>query len=181
MKEAVRKLRLDREALQNEQNKVRSFFAENLKNLLDQVQDIKSQREKVPGNNLQAIPEDGPHEVTPSEQVTLNVDVFLQSEEPTADSEDVSNLDGFKKKLKSNEQCIDELANQIRDLENRKKDLLETRFAMIQEFQAGRGVLGDWEADMSGNDTEDKVESETEGKNDFHMKLVARTSTSSAG
>jgi DNA repair exonuclease SbcCD ATPase subunit len=181
MKEAVRKLRLDREALQNEQNKVRSFFAENLKNLLDQVQDIKSQREKVPGNNPQAIPEDSRHEVTPSEQVTLNVDVFLQSEEPTADSEDVSNLDGFKKKLKSNEQCIDELANQIRDLENRKKDLLETRFAMIQEFQVGRGVLGDWEADMSGNDTEDKVESETEGKNDFHMKLVARTSTSSAG
>ena len=167
MKDVVQILRSEKEALQNEHNNLSSFFAENLKILFGQVRDMTSKREEVPANNLHTVPENSPHEVIPSEQVTRDEDVFLEAKEPTTDSEDVSDLDAFKNKLKSNEQCIDELANQIRDLENRKKGLLETRFAMIQEFQAGGEVPEDWETDMSGNDAEEKVENETKGKIDF--------------
>ncbi|CAB4020313.1 Hypothetical predicted protein [Paramuricea clavata] len=150
MKDVVQTLRSEKEALQNDHNNLSSFFAESLKILFKQVRDKGS---KLPGNNLHTVPENTP--ITPGE------DVFQKAKEPSTDSEDVNDLDAFKKKLKSNEQCIDELANQIRDLENRKKGLLETRFAMIQEFQAGGEVPKDWKTDMSGNDAEEKVENET--------------------
>lgn len=170
IKEAIQKLRSDREALRNENNLIGSFFAENFKILVDQVRDIESKRNELPGNT---IPENSLHEVIPSDKAALSEDVF---EDPTTESEDVSELDVFKKKLNSNEKCIDDLANQIRELENRKKSLLETRFAMIQEFQAGREVVGVWETDMSGNDTEEKDENISQGmETDFqrHACIVS--------
>ena len=163
MKEAVQKLRTDREALQSEQRKVSSFFIENLKRLADRVRDVETRRERTSEESHLDFSENGPHKVIPSVLVTESEDVFEQPDDLTTNSEDVSDLGVFKKKLKSNERTIDDLANKIRHLENKKKGLLETRFAMIQEFQASREVVGDLETDMSGNDTEEKMEHETEG------------------
>ena len=163
MKEAVEKLRIEREALQNEHKKLSSFFAENLKKVADKVRDIKSKLKEVPGNSLCTVSENSIHEVISSVNVTSAQDVFLEPDEAATVSEDVSELDAFKGKLGFNEQSIDEVANQIRDLENRKKSLLEARFAMIQEFQAGGEVPEDWDTDKSSTDVEEKVESETGG------------------
>ena len=164
LKDAIQKLRNDGEALKNEHNRIGSFFAENFKILVDQVQGIEMHRNESLGNNLRTDPvPHSPHEVLPFEKAAPDEDVF---EDPTTESEGVSELDVFKKKLNSNEKRIDDLANQIRELENCKKSLLETRFAMIQEFQAGqagREVVGVWGTDMSGNDTEEKDESVTLG------------------
>jgi chromosome segregation ATPase len=167
MKEAVEKLRIERELLQNEHKKLGLFVAENLKKVVDHVRDIESTQREVPENSLHTVSEISIHEVIASEEVTSSEEVFLEPDDATRVSEDVSELDAFKEKLKSNEQSIDELANQIRDLENRKKSLLETRFAMIQEFQAGGEVPEDWETDKSGTEAEEKVETESGGKTLF--------------
>ena len=162
MKEALGKLHHDRETLKSEHSNVSLFFTENLKNLLHQVRDLESKRKEISGSN--APSGNSSQGIIPSVELTSSNEVFEEHADSTSDVDEVNELDGFKKKLKSNEKCIDALANQIRDLENRKKGLLETRFAMIQEFQAGRDDVGDWETDMSGNDTEEKVENENEGR-----------------
>ena len=167
MKEAIEKLRIEKEALQNEHKRLSSYFAENLKEVVDKVRDIESKRKEAPGNSLHPVSENSVHEVIPTVQVTSGEDVFLEPDEAATVSENASELDAFKGKLRFNEQSIDDVANQIRDLENRKKSLLETRFAMIQEFQAGGEVQEDWETDKSSTDVEEKVENETGGRTDF--------------
>lgn len=166
MTETVQKLRLDRNTLQSEHIKVSSFFAENLKIIAEQMRNIESKWNQSPMKSCK--------EEVPSEKVisTRGEEVATCNEDLVTPTEDVNELDDFKMKLKSNEHRIDELANEIRDLENRKKGLLESRFAMIQEFQASREVPEDWQTYISGNDGEDKVEIDAPGINVLKPVLI---------
>ncbi|XP_028400449.1 golgin subfamily B member 1-like isoform X2 [Dendronephthya gigantea] len=174
MKEAVQKLRIDRKALQIEQRKVASFFFENLKQLVSQVRDAEKQQKRSSEESHLEVSQNSPDKVTPSVLVTNSEDVFEEPDDLTTIPEDISDLGVFKKKLKSNERTIDDLANKIRHLENKKKRLLEARFAMIQEFQASREVVGDLETDMSGNDSEEKMEYEIEGGDQKRARVTKK-------
>ena len=147
VKECVHKLRSDRDALQDAHRNTSLFFAENLKLLVERVREM----EKIQVGD-QSMSESGKN--SDKERLTSVEKYVAEPDDQGKENGEESKLEEFKNRLKSNEELIDQLANEIRNLENRKKGLLESRFAMIQEFQAGRELV---DTDELDGDNAEKV------------------------
>ena len=151
LKECVQKLRLDREALKEEHRKMGMFFEKNLKTLLDRFGEMDKKPDRSLGHSEKTVDEG---------QAAVQGENVANADEKMEEVGEEFELDDFRRKLKSNEQLIDQLANEIRELENKKKCLLESRFAMIQEFHAGREVIDAEESDEEGISSEETKSAE---------------------
>ena len=151
LKECVQKLRLDREALKEEHRNMGVFFEKNLKTLLDRFGEMDKKPDRSLGYSEKTVDEG---------QVIVQGENVANADEIMEEVGEEFELEDFRRRLKSNEQLIDQLANEIRELENNKKCLLESRFAMIQEFQAGREVIDAEESDEQGTSSEETKSAE---------------------
>lgn len=156
LKECVQKLRLDREALKEDHGRLGILFEENLKMLLDHFGEMDKESDESLNHSEEMAGEDG------EKQVISPVQDITEADDETKEVGEETELDEFRKRLKSNEKSIDQLANDIRDLENMKKDLLESRFAMIQEFQVGREVI---DAEESNEESSEEIKLEDPAEN----------------